>query len=161
MTPEHDLARPPLIAYTVLHQPGAKAGRRAYEETVGSLHTALLEESRAIDAARKRALGEMTAQSAQQLRASLSDFLSMPIRSDPAEVVRIFREVLDGVARVAFGSGPHGVISSSEGVLVTTPPGISPKPKMLNAGRYLSAMGFAVSFYAFGIVTDTIIKLYE
>jgi hypothetical protein len=142
MTPEENTDRQPLIAYSVLHQPGPGAARRGYEETVEALHTALLEESRAIDAARRRALGEMTAQAAQRLRASLSDFLSMPIQSDSAEVARIFREALDGVT---FRSGPFGVISSSEGTLIAAPPGIAQKPKILNGKRHLAALGFAVA----------------
>jgi hypothetical protein len=37
-------------------------------------------------------------------------------------------------------------------------PSVRVKPGLV---QNFSAMGFAVSFYAFGIVTDTIIKLYE
>jgi hypothetical protein len=135
----------PLMAYCVLHQPATPAGRTAYEETVAALHTALLDESRTMEAARAQARAEVIAQTAQQLRGQLSEFLSMPISSDSAEVVRIVRETLEKVSRDAASPVPMGVISSSEGMFVPPPAGISPKPKILAAGRYLAGLGFSTT----------------
>jgi hypothetical protein len=145
MTPPPASIDAPLMTYCVLHQPATPNGRKAYEETVAALHTALLDESRAMDSARAQERAEVIGQTAQQLRGHLIEFLSMPISSDSAEVARIVRETLESVARDAGTQVPMGVISSTEGMFVPPPAGISPKPKILGAARYLSGLGFATT----------------
>jgi hypothetical protein len=143
--PETVSARSPLIAYTIIHQPGGRSGWPAYEETVQNLHGALAEESRALDAEHREMVSDVSAQSALQLRTALSEFLSLPIRSDTAEVQRIFEEAFAGYLQAATAELPRGVVSSTEGELVPPPSGIAPRPRILATGKFLRSMGIVAT----------------
>jgi hypothetical protein len=145
MTDERRTDDATLQAYTVMHQPLKPGNVNAYESGMLALHGAIARASQAMIEEQTRRVGETTAQFALQLGGALSEFLSTPIRSDAAEVQRIFREAFEHSCRLSGDTGAPGVLGSTEGVFV--PPGgtLPPRTKLLATTQYVKSLGFAAT----------------
>ena len=132
----------PLVAYSIVHRPRNSVPREEYEETLLEMHRRVEEESLRFTAEQEKAVGAVGARQAQILRGSLSQFLEMPIRSDDAEVQKIFLEVFNELLTQAAEGGPCGAIGSWAG-RTTSGAGAQGLLKKLesNGRRYIRSLG--------------------
>jgi hypothetical protein len=108
----------PVVTYSILHRPMPGIPRQEYEETIAEMHRRVEEESARFSEQHAKFLAELSGRQAQNLRGSLSEFLETPIRSDDAEVRRIFREAFDEHRGLVSEGGPNGAILSWAGFAV-------------------------------------------
>ena len=132
----------PLVAYSILHRPRSGVPRERYEETLLEMHRRVEEESSLFTAEQEKAVGAISARQAQILRGSLSQFLETPIRSDDAEVQKIFLEVFRELLAQAAEGGPCGAVAGWAGRTVSGPgaQGILKKLES-NGRRYIRSLG--------------------
>lgn len=133
----------PRIAYVVLHQPAGGTPRADYEGVMREMHARLAEESSGLNTRRAKLLSEVSSRQGQMLRGALSPFIETPIQSDNAEVQDLFREYFEKFVDQVTERGAEGMITSSEGLIVTASalPGLR-APEA--AGRqFLSDVNFA------------------
>ncbi len=133
----------PTIAYAILHQAGPAVSPEAYAETMKELHQRIAAETAEVNAGFKKALQEITVRETQMLRGSLSQFLETPIRSDNAEVQKIFLDAFQKFGGLITVTDDYGVIRSSEGKL-SLPASRQAVQKKLGVGgkAYLTELGF-------------------
>jgi hypothetical protein len=108
----------PVVTYSILHRPMSGIPRQEYEATIVEMHRRVEEESARFSEQHAKSLAELSGRQAQNLRGSLSEFLETPIRSDDAEVQRIFREAFDEHRGLVSEGGPNGAIISWAGFAV-------------------------------------------
>jgi hypothetical protein len=114
----------PVVTYSILHRPMPGIPRQEYEGTIVEMHRHVEEESARFSEQHAKSLSELSGRQAQILRGSLSQFLETPIRSDDAEVQRIFREAFDEHRAQVSDGGPYGAIVSWAGF--AAPPAAGP-----------------------------------
>ena len=88
------------------------------------MHRRVEEESALFGEQRAKLLSDLSGRQAQMLRGALSQFLETPIRSDNAEVLRIFQEAFNEHRGQLTEGGPYGAGVSWAGVAV--PPASGP-----------------------------------
>lgn len=138
-------ANAPAIAYQVLHQAKAGVAKATYSSTMKELHARIGEESVAINSAYQKFLREITTRESQILKGTIAQFLETPIRTDNAEVQRIFREAFEKFQDQVLDRQPLGVSDSSEGRMVFPSLRRAPGRKLLENGRaWLEKNGFSV-----------------
>lgn len=134
----------PIISYTILHRARPDVGAEEYRRTMVEMHRRVEAETASLAEQHARAIAEISNRQAQILRGALSQFLETPIRSDDAEVQKIFGENLDKFREQISEAGPWGVFASLEGALVgPSGGGASLKRLETNGRRYLRALGLA------------------
>ena len=129
----------PSVTYSILHGPMSGIRREEYEETIVEMHRRVEEESLLFGEHRAKTLAELSGRQAQILRGALSQFLETPIRSDDAEIQRIFREAFDEHRGQVSESGPWGAIASWAGFAVTPAAGPAWLKKLEVNGRHSRA----------------------
>jgi hypothetical protein len=105
----------PAVTYSILHRPAPGIPRERYEGTIVEMHRQVEEESGLFSEQHAKSLSELSGRQAQILRGALSQFLETPIRSDDAEVQRIFQEAFDEHRGQVSEPGPYGAIASWAG----------------------------------------------
>jgi hypothetical protein len=106
------------------------------------MHRRVEEESLLFGEHQAKTLADLSGRQAQILRGALSQFLETPIRSDDAEIQRIFREAFDEHRGQVSESGPWGAIASWAGFAV--PPAAGPawlKKLEVNGRQSRAALG--------------------
>jgi hypothetical protein len=106
----------PVMTYSILHRPIAGTARDGYESTIAEMHRGVEEESALFSERRMKVLSDLSARQSQILRGSLSQFLETPIRSDDAEVQRIFLEAFGEHRAQVAEEGQYGAFVSWAGV---------------------------------------------
>ncbi len=133
----------PTIAYAILHQAGPSVSPEAYAETMKELHQRIAAETAEVNAGYKKTLQEITVRETQILRGALSQFLETPIRSDNAEVQKIFLDAFQKYGGLITVTGDYGVIRSSEGKLSLPDSQQAAQKRLGRSGKaYLTELGF-------------------
>lgn len=114
----------PAVTYGILHGPAHRVPREQYEGTIVEMHRRVEEESVLFSQQQEKSLSELSGRQAQILRGALSQFLEMPIRSDDAEIRRIFLEAFEEHRTQVSEVGPWGAVGSWAGFAV--PPAAGP-----------------------------------
>jgi len=125
----------PLVAYSILHRPKPGIPREEYEGKMVEMHRAVEEESVIFSGERARLLAELSGRQAQMLRGALSQFLETPIRSDDAEVRRIFQEAFDEHRGQVSEPGPYGAVVSWAGLALPPADGPAWQKNLESRGR--------------------------
>jgi hypothetical protein len=125
----------PSVTYSILHGPMPGIPREEYEGTILEMHRRVEEESSLFGEQQVKTLAELSGRQAQMLRGALSQFLETPIRSDDAEIRRIFLDAFDEHRGQVSESGPWGAIASWAGFAVTPAAGPAWLKKLEANGR--------------------------
>ncbi|HUI64840.1 MAG TPA: hypothetical protein VL126_08355, partial [Bacteroidota bacterium] len=134
----------PVISYSILHKARPDVAPEEYVRTMTQMHRRVEEESAQVAELHAKAAREIANRQAQNLRGALSEFLETPIRSDDAQVQRIFGENLEKYREQISESSPWGVFASLEGALISQVGGSSVLKKLeTNGRRYLRSLGIA------------------
>ncbi|HUI11607.1 MAG TPA: hypothetical protein VL221_14835 [Bacteroidota bacterium] len=132
----------PFVSYGLIHRPKNGVPRERYEETILEMHRRVEEESALFTAGQEKSVDAVTARQAQILRGSLSQFLATPIRSDDAEVQKIFLEVFNELLAQAAVGGQCGAVASWAGRSVTSGEAQGLLKKLESNGRrYVRSLG--------------------
>ena len=132
----------PVVTYSILHGPVHGIPREQYEGTIMEMHRRVEEESVLFGEERAKSAAELSGRQAQILRGTLSQFLETPIRSDDAEIRKIFREAFDEHCGQVCEGGPYGAIVSWAGS--AAPPAAGPawlKKLEVNGRRSRGVLG--------------------
>jgi hypothetical protein len=111
----------PAISYAILHRPAPGVARTEYVSTILDMHRAVEEESARFGGEHDKLATGLSQRQAQILRGALSQFLETPIRSDDAEVQKIFQEAFDEHRSQDAQPGPNGAYVSWGGAAVNLP----------------------------------------
>jgi hypothetical protein len=125
----------PSVTYSILHGPMPGIPREEYEGTIVEMHRRVEEESLLFGDHQVKILAELSGRQAQMLRGALSQFLETPIRSDDAEIRRIFLDAFDEHRGQVSESGPWGAIASWAGFAVAPAAGPAWLKKLEANGR--------------------------
>jgi hypothetical protein len=125
----------PSVMYSILHGPMPGVPREEYEGTIMEMHRRVEEESLLFGEHQVKILAELSGRQAQILRGALSQFLETPIRSDDAEIQRIFRDAFDEHRGQVSEAGPWGAIASWAGFAVAPAAGPAWLKKLETQGR--------------------------
>jgi hypothetical protein len=106
----------PLLSYGILHRPRTGVPREVYRGTILEMHRGVDEESLKFSLRHQKSLLALSQKQAQILRGGLSQFLQTPIRSDSAEVQRIFQDAFDEHRALMGEPGPYGATASWAGL---------------------------------------------
>jgi len=132
----------PMVAYSIVHRPKNGVPRERYEETLLEMHRGAEDESARFTAEQEKSVSATSARQAQILRGSLSQFLETPIRSDDAEVQKIFLEVFNELLAQAAEGGPCGAVASWAGRTVSDGESQGLFKKLESNGRrYIRSLG--------------------
>ncbi|HXX65162.1 MAG TPA: hypothetical protein VEO56_15290 [Bacteroidota bacterium] len=143
----------PVISYSIVHRALSGVASEEYVQTMTEMHRRVEAESAQVAELHANAAREIANRQAQNLRGALSEFLQTPIRSDDAQVQRIFGENLAKYGEQIAESGSRGVFASMEGALLFQAGGSAALKKLeTNGRRYLRSLGIAggkgpASFY--------------
>ena len=133
----------PTISYCVLHQGASPSSGEEYLTTLRDLHAAVRRESDDMLATYTKHVHEVIGRESQVLRGTLSEFLSMPVRSDTTSVQRIFSESFERLQEQVVGNTALGVSRSYEGKFVI--PSLqkaADRTLAANGTAYLKSLGF-------------------
>lgn len=125
----------PLVAYSILHRPLPGVPREEYRATILDMHRAVEGESARFSDEQAKSADAVSLRQAQILRGALSQFLETPIRSDNAEVQRIFLDAFGEHRRQVSEEGPHGAIVSWAGAATAPAKGPAWLKALEAAGR--------------------------
>ena len=125
----------PVITYSILHRPVPGVPREQYEGTIIEMHRRVEEESVLFGEQHAKSVAELSGRQAQMLRGGLGQFLETPIRSDDAEVKRIFQEAFEEHRGQVSEAGPYGAIASWAGFATLHAQGPPWLKKMVANGR--------------------------
>ena len=132
----------PLVSYSIVHRARNGVPGERYEETLLEMHRRVEEESARFTAEQEKSVGAVSARQAQILRGALSQFLETPIRSDDAEVQKIFLEVFNGLLAQSGEGGPFGAVASWAGKATSDAQSQGLLKKLESNGRrYVRALG--------------------
>lgn len=132
----------PIVTYSILHRPSPGTPREQYEGTIVEMHRAVEQESALFTEEQSKLLAGLSGRQAQILRGALTQFLETPIRSDDAEVQRIFQEAFDEHSSQVSETGPYGAIASWAGSATAIPAAPAWLKKLeANGRRMLRALG--------------------
>jgi len=125
----------PVVTYGILHRPLPGIARERYEGTIRDMHRGVEEESALFNQEQVKLFAGLSARQAQILRGTLSQFIATPIRSDNAEVQKIFQEAFEEHRAQVSEEGPYGAIVSWAGSAVTPADGPAWLKKLEGNGR--------------------------
>jgi len=125
----------PVVTYSILHRPLPGIARAQYEGTIREMHRGVEDESALFNEQQVKLFAGLSARQAQILRGTLSQFIETPIRSDNAEVQKIFQEAFDEHRAQISEEGPYGAIVSWAGSAVSVASGPAWLKKLEANGR--------------------------
>jgi hypothetical protein len=134
---------PPVLSYCIMHQPASAKGVDEYVATIREMDEAVRQESAALTALFEKGRKEAIARESQVLRGSLTEFLSTPMRSDNASILRIFTDAFERFDNVVAGLTPIGVTGTSEGRIIAPKMQKPLEKRLRSSGKsYLRELGF-------------------
>jgi hypothetical protein len=104
----------PVIGYSVLHSPSKEITQKEYVRAILQFHESLKDESGKIQQEWLAYLANVKAKTIQNLRGTLSQFLSTPIQSDTSDIEQIIGDQISQLSDQMLPKISHGVTTSSE-----------------------------------------------
>lgn len=133
----------PLITYSVVHQMRKGVEGKQYVKTVREMHSKVKAESDKVMEVWKNHLAEVSASSVQTTRATLSQFLTLPLDTDMKEVYRILEDQVGQLLQQTLPQSKLGVQTSIEGKYIWDREQSSVLQSMLARGKaYLRKLKF-------------------
>jgi hypothetical protein len=107
----------PMIGYSVLHYPNNSTTHKEYVRAILLLHESIKCESEKIQQEWLAYLANVKAKTIQNMRGTLSQFLSTPIQSDTSDIELIIGDQVTHIAEQLLPKISYGITTSSEQML--------------------------------------------
>jgi hypothetical protein len=126
----------------IFHGAGAPSPQEDVSALFRATHARIKDETESVRQSYRKTIQDIVVRESQMLRGALSQFIETPIRSDNAEVMKIFTESFERFQEQLIGGLLQSQFYSSEGRVIVPPAGAGAEAKPLQNGRkFLQEIG--------------------